>query len=349
VNLAAGNAPLAEVLASACAGALSWLGGWFLAFLWYQRRLMFLEHRQAVAMRSYLNDLEAAEHEAREVVRLTSLYEQLRDWAEIIAWTIHRPEGPTVAHPAALTRSDEPPPGPIAMRCAWVEPSTDMVAQAAARLAKNVLAPGWLSGLYAQLAQRSMHALKLAGGANRADPNPDPDRVLSHPSPRGRLLRDLEAGRFAGEWLAEVRGQAAALVDATALDELFERIEDVAPDRFTFEILPRGAASSRSEWFTTSLWTPPARVAGAGRVKETMIWGPRSWAVPSDAISEGVSWQSNCLLHGTETTIGVIRVDISDPHGYDELALFDAADRAASRSLSGLVAAEVSDVLGEVG
>jgi hypothetical protein len=73
---------------------LVWLLGSLWVFVRFQRHVFQLLYRYNRTLWAYRNALQAAVHHGHEVVRLASLYEQLRDWAEIIAWMIHRPEDP---------------------------------------------------------------------------------------------------------------------------------------------------------------------------------------------------------------------------------------------------------------
>jgi hypothetical protein len=72
---------------------LVWLIGWFVSFISYQRRVFQIQYEHDRRHHEYLNAIVQAEHAATETVRLASLYDQYLDWAAVIAWMVHHPEG----------------------------------------------------------------------------------------------------------------------------------------------------------------------------------------------------------------------------------------------------------------
>lgn len=306
-----------------------WFVGWALAFFDYHRRVLALEHDQAKALYDYLTAVRRAEHDAHETVRLTSTYDQLRDWADIVSWLVHRPEG-HIPSPARGTTDELP--HPAALRPAVGEADAESLTRTAARIGRDVFACGWLGGLYATRAAASMLALKLRGGGDPEAPDPDPDRDLSFPAPRHRLLADVSVGRYADAWRDGVRRVAAETVAALPPADVVPGVDELPPaatvpasratrqptGAFLAAILP-GADGATKEMFSTSLWTPQARIAGAGEVARSFTWQPQALV---GAARERVTPQSTPSREGQDLEILTLRVDTSQSHHFGDLVLF---------------------------
>jgi hypothetical protein len=267
---------------------LVWLIGWFVSFISYQRRVFQIQYEHDRRHHDYLNAIVRAEHDAGETVRLASLYDQFLDWAAVIAWMVHHPEGRFVE-----VEDDElpkPEQAPLALRVAEGELSLETLRRTSAVIGRGVFGPGWLGGLYGEFARASIEALKHELGLPPDAPDPDPDRDLSGSPPPRRFIRyQVEGGVHAASWHERVRTQVDAALAEVPPGELFERVHgmtegDQIPDipaaEFLADVVP--VSSDGYPTLMHHTWTTEAQFNGPAKVARSVVWAPYKPATPSE-------------------------------------------------------------------
>jgi hypothetical protein len=257
--------------------AIIWLVGWFVSFIEYQRKVFRIQYEIDRRHRDYLNAIRRAENDALETVRLASLYDQYLDWAEIIAWMVHHPEGRLDAsdHPAL------PPPigSPLAMRVAEGIPSEETLQRTSAIVGRDVFSRGWLGNLYRSYSHSAIASLKHNLGLPDEAPDPDPDRDLSQPSPRAHVRDQVASGGLASGWHERVRQQVDTALAALPPDELFQEVQALHEhgrmegDATTFlsDPLPQ---EGRPTALLQSVWRAEALFARPYDVDQATLWAP---------------------------------------------------------------------------
>jgi hypothetical protein len=307
---------------------LLWLGGSLWAFMRFQRRVFQLLYRYNQAIWTYRDALQRAEHHGHEVVRLASLYEQLRDWAEIVAWMIHRPEGP----PARAGKRSDPfgdSVHPLALRLAIGQSTSASLTRVSATAARSLFARGWLGALYTRYAQQVMAELKVERGLDETAPGFDPDAEVADPK-RDPLLQAIREGRPAEGWRAEARTGVTGQLAATDPRELFPQVsvagedsDELPADDFLADLLPSPDDDQWRQSLVTSLWSPAALVNRTHEVREAALWLPAGLAAPST--SALVRYPTGRGSSGSDSyTIQTIRVDLTADCPFDQLSIFGA-------------------------
>ena len=308
---------------------LVWVGGSLWAFIRFQRHVFQLLYRYNRALWSYRNALQGAVHHGHEVVRLASLYEQLRDWADIAAWMIHRPEGPAER---GRERSEpfEQAVHPRALRLATGRATAGSLTRVSAMAARSLFAQGWLSTLYARYAEEVMAELRLARGLDEHAPGFDPDADVADPK-RAPLLTAIREGRPARGWRRQARTEVTRQLAATDPRELFPLVtavgrdtDDMPADTFLGDLLPPASDNWRQS-LTTSPWSPEALVNRRQLIQEAVVWLPAGLPAPPEVV------RHPCGEAGSRSdsyTIQALRLDLTAPCPFDQLAIFRPA-RAA--------------------
>jgi hypothetical protein len=284
LDLTAGAATAIGVTA-----ALLWAVGSVIAFMKYQRQMFQIEHAADRSVHSYVEAVFSARHNAAELLRLSSMYDQFRDWGEIIGWVVHHPGGLEQGgrdggafrdeRTAAAVRS------PAALKVGVGEPSQDLLVGVTSRAARETFSAGWMMQLFERYRASSVAAVRQLTGLDDAAPDPDPDRDLAPPATRRVLLDHLATGRFSLEWRNELRAGIVGVLselDPTALfatvqlepeEEGVEAPREPVAD-FLAGLVP-GAGSVDA--LSPSLWTPQARVERRNEVEETLLWMPEAF------------------------------------------------------------------------
>jgi hypothetical protein len=303
---------------------LLWMVGWLAAFIRFQRTVFQLLYRHRLEVDERTTALRAAEHNGREIVRLGAVYEQLRDWGEIIAWLLHRPEGKM-----ALSGDEAAPfvatPRPYALGLAVGHTTRSSLARVSSIAARTFFRRGWLGSLSVRYIHQTMAELKLALGLDESAPDLDPDVEVAHPK-REPILRDLREGRPAEAWLAELRSLLAGQLAEADPQELFPEVAVIARDArpwaataFLEEVLPTSQEAGAGQ-LSPQIWTPEARMLAAHRITETMVWSPPGIR---KAVDPTVTRPTLSEASGTDTyTMQVIRVDTAAPCRSDALMVF---------------------------
>lgn len=283
-----------------------WLVSWTLVHLRYRRRVLWLEHRQAVAMQSYLNELEGARNDAQEMHRLSSAYIQYRDWAEILSWMVRRPEGSGVA----LEDAAAVDPGldvPRSFRVAQAESSSTKIEEAVAAAGRKSFFPGWLSNLYSSYLDAAKIDLRRHLGSGADEGEIDPDRDSFYGRDRRFVLEKVADGGYGKSWVRRIHSSVVGHLAGTTADELFDRIVPLGieggsgsgardrvkgPSDFLQEIVTDAEAAGarkqedeavNAQPFAPDVLTNRAQMDGAAKVEETYLWfsGARPKSVAS--------------------------------------------------------------------
>jgi hypothetical protein len=303
-----------------------WLIGSVLAFMAYQREMFRIAHAAERGIHSYTEAVYNARHDAVELLRLSALYDQLRDWAEIIGWMVHHPGG---AEGDRHVADEDPPPveTPAALRVGVGRPSADMLMGATLRAARVEFRVGWLTKLFERYRTSSMAAVKLLAGLGDTAPDPDPDRDTVLPPTRLSLLEHLAEGRFSQEWRDEVRAGVVGVLKDLDPTALFSTVrvengedEDAgtmeAAEDFLSGLVP---SMGSTDALSPSLWSPMARVERRDTVAETLLWIPEGLA-SSDA-ADRVQRLPVDPVRALDQHFAVeaIRLDLSEPCTPDSL------------------------------
>lgn len=311
--------------------------GWLLSFLGYQRRIFRIRHEYDRRHHAYLAAIDCVEHEAQETVRLASLYDQFLDWAGIIAFMVHRPEGELKkASPRAVDRGI---PTPFAMRVVEGIPSQDTLRRSSAVVGRVVFGRSWLSTLYGKYARASMEQLKRQLGLDVDARDPDPDRdITGSPAPRFYLRHEVESGAQAHLWYDEVRAQVHEELLRLPPHEVFGSLvsldrEGPSPPASATEFLSDGIPSMENHDRTALLdiiWTDDAIVESRdpARVSRSFVWAPDHLLEPTERRKKRVEHrpvEPIRLVSGT-FMISVIRCDASEGSPATDLRIFGTAE-----------------------
>lgn len=301
---------------------------WYFTYVRYERRMEYFRHQQDLAVHRYGCAVEATAHAAQEHLRLVSAYEQYRDWAEIISWMAHRPEGPEPWNVAPPKEAEETV-QPLALRVAQAEPSAEALNGAVARCAKKTFSRTWLSGLYELYESRALGKLVSTLGAVEDEVTIDPDRDVHTASSRDFILRHIREGKSAGEWRESVLQTVVRSLREIPVDELFDtvRLADGSAEAQQPQASPRGFFAPLSETsedarFSATVFSHEARLAGRDMVDRVDMWvvgddrdiGPGIQVHESDSDERATSFQ-----------VARVRVDSSTSCTTDDLCVLSAA------------------------
>jgi hypothetical protein len=308
--------------------ALVWLVGWFVSFISYQRRVFQIQYEHDRRHHEYLNAIVRAEHDAGETVRLASLYDQYLDWAAVIAWMVHHPEGRF-----ARVEDDQlpnPEQAPLALRVAEGEPSVETLRRTSAVIGRGVFSRGWLGGLFGEYARGSIEALKHELGLPPDAPDPDPDRDLAGSPPPRRFIRNqVETGSHAARWHERVRSQVDAALADVPPGDLFERVrgttdEDQIPDipaaEFLADVIP--VASDEHRTLMHQTWKTEAQFDRPAKVARSVVWTPSKLTSPSgNGIDTRTSIPADGGMAGT-FVLAAIRCDVTEGSPVSDFDIF---------------------------
>jgi hypothetical protein len=312
-----------------------WLVGWFISFVRYQRRIFQIQYEIDRRHRDYLNAVARVEHDAVETVRLASLYRQFLDWAAIIAWMIHHPEGKLERRQG--TELPNPAQAPFALRVAEGVPSEDTLQRTSAIVGRGIFSRGWLGGLYGSYAKESIRVLKHQLGLPDEAPDPDADRDLSSPSPRAFIRSQVQSGIHAPGWHARVRGHVDDALAGLAPGELFERVrglteEDLIPEGQASTFLADAAPTSgvHEHHLLPHLWRNEAQYAKPFEVTRSVLWAPPQVA---ETVGEKTELRPSALADEALAgafVLAVVRCDVTDGSPVDHFAVFRQAAEAVT-------------------
>lgn len=314
------------------ASLLVWLIGWFVSFISYQRRVFRIQYEIDRHHRDHLAAIVRAEHDAKETVRLTALYEQFLDWAAIIAWMVHHPEGRIPQRVGASLQ--KPAEQPLAMSVAEGIPSEETLQRTSAIVGRDVFSRGWLGTLYRSYSAASIAALKHRLGLPEEAADPDPDRDLADPPPR-RFIRDqLVTGVHASAWHERVRNQVDSSLTALGPDELFSHIDSGRPDDahgrasdFLAGALPDHGAGGMH--LLQQVWRHETLFSEPHEVDAVTLWAPVGLARGLDPHTVVRDSAPADEAIGGAFVLAVVRCDASEGSTVDQLAVFEPAPEPA--------------------
>jgi hypothetical protein len=323
-------------------GLLGWLFGWFWAYLKYRKALFRLVHQYDTERALYAHATEEAIHSAREVARLTDLYSQLVDWAEIVGWMVHHPWGRSLAF-------SDPMPGPGSLDATSL-PSAMSIGRASttdaqlnnlsARCVNRVFQRGWLTGLYGDLERREKERWAYEQACTPGDRQVDPDRDTPlMPTGARQLMLDLlrSGGAQNGNvehtvatieqfCVEQEPGDVFAVVEPLVVDEDMALARSEPLDTVLGRILPP-TTTGPEPFAGRRFFSAQGRVDQDNRVVESIVSAPR--ALIDDAPAEaGAAKVSTTEIElqvalGQPYVLKAIRLDRSQALEADKLALFD--------------------------
>ena len=212
----------------------------------HRRELVYLRPAQLMEQRQKAAD---------EFVRLSSVYQQLQDWAEILACALHRPLG----HVSQV--SEQPwatSVGALSFVSGIPKIDSDRMRRTTLSVMQHLATRGWLSRAYSR--QRTMILDKygeLAGGVSATDQSPEADNSLEcdvlarlpgltgeadiviYP-PRENLRSQFAEGTSARSYRTE---QVEALHKTVVTEDPYGMIESVSSDIIGLNEPPRNPAA----------------------------------------------------------------------------------------------------------
>lgn len=325
---------------------LLWLAKCTVSYLLYERRIFALQHQLEVGLHRQLNDLSRVEHAAREFGRLQGMYTQYLDWAEVLSFISHHPEGPKAIEPT--DRGELPSVvRPKAVEIGIGRISEDHSMQLVARVAQQRFGRSWLNDLYSQYEDTAMTRWRLRMNASgSADPNSD----TSARGSRHFLLTEVHSGRLADDWLERLTDSVRVSVGEDKPSELFQRVDLLAQGGeilnsdpmvtalFFDNIIPLAdedfEAAQNPRRFKPSYWTDVARLEReVTPLPDTFVWVPSGIEGKALAViaPERVKELEMETLDGS-LRISALRIDVSAEISSQDLSLFEPSeDLAPSR------------------
>lgn len=277
-----------------------------IAFL-HLRKQFQAAHKSNLAWAAYENARAAAEHEAEELVRLSTALGEYDDWAPMIGWIVHQGvagDDKLAADPVDLAEMARP----WAFGVAEAVVDDQRLGHLAARIGRRCFRSGWLSALYARTSADVMAdvAFDRGFGPDTAAPSPEVDAPA-----RRRLRTSLVDGLALRSLITEIQGST---VDHTAdmpLADLFSAVLPVAGEAMAIgDFLGAVEVGVEQSRFNRRLWT-----AESGFPKVPVVGV--HWT-SGDALLEP-AWL--CSDAKTITALAV-RVEVSAPIRWSELSLF---------------------------
>ncbi|WP_394362058.1 hypothetical protein [Amycolatopsis sp. SB7-3] len=299
----------------------------------YGLRLWLSDARGFVRLTTDYEDAHrAAEHEAAELIRLTTACAEYQEVAMTIAMVTHSGCGgaamPTVTPVdlAALSR-----PWAFGLATAEIDPST--LARLTAIVGGRTFTGGWTSGLYAETVAKSMSALKFDRGLDKADPRPDPD---TEPAARRALWTDLRKGLAEEILVGEIRAHVIEELPGQRLEELFPTVSPVGGEPTSVISFFTGLQATSEGTFNTRYWN-----AGSGYravANATQVWLPEALGADHTATSTPIGSPD---LAEEPVTAHSARLDATPPIVWSDLALFACEPLIEESS--------VTEIVGDVG
>jgi hypothetical protein len=299
--------------------ALSILGGAAAAvalFSRYLRRQFQIAHEYAVQLEAYRTALVAAEHEARELLRLEAACAEFDDWATVLATVLHRPGG-SVAPPPPDSVTLAALPAPLALGLAEATADTRRAQRLAARVGRDHFRRGWLTALYTGVVADAMRGLKYDDGVDDSEPDPDPD---SDARARARLRTGVADGTSAERFGRDIRRVVDDHLETLPPAELFSeviRTDDTLvddPGAFLAEICSPPSGPD-TESFSQRLWVRRAH-------RLTVHDEPTVWLSSQLHDSDARPLRPAPGHDRAVLAFRAIRFDATEPAHWADLALF---------------------------
>ncbi|MFC3448399.1 hypothetical protein [Amycolatopsis speibonae] len=283
----------------------------------YGLRLWLSDARGFIRITTEYEDAHrVAEHEAAELIRLTTACGEYQEVAMTIAMVTHSgcdgTAAPTVT-PADLAAL----PRPWAFGVAAAEIAPPTLARLTAIVGGRAFVGGWISALYEGIVAKSMSALKFDRGLAKADPLPDPD---TEPAARRALWTDLRKGAAEELLVEEIRAHVIDELPGQRLEELFPTVSPVDGEptpAISFFTGLRATGETGEGTFNTRYWN-----AGSGYravTNATRVWLPEALGPEHTATSTPIGSPD---LAEDPVTAHSARLDATPPIVWSDLALF---------------------------
>jgi hypothetical protein len=287
----------------------------------------------------------AARAEAREVLRLDTVYTALLDWSEIIAWLVHRPEDAALTDRPATSAADDVP-RTYALRVGEGEADPAQVTYLAGRVGTEMITKGWLSSLFRRYDEAAARERRLTRGRPETSIDAVSDAQEADEI-RGELLalvRDGAQGRaMLAEFFESVTRQVRAIGATTVYPTVRETLVRLTREAthavgLSKDPPPPGentvTTTQSSAAFLADLAPPsdaPVELSPvnwpvdeihdeAATVNLCQVWLPESVSVDLPPFAERVV----TLAHadGARLTLSSFRLDLTHPGEADALSLF---------------------------
>jgi hypothetical protein len=319
-----------------------------------ERDLAMVEARRRATMR-------AVRRWPGEAHRLTSVYEILSDWSEIIGYMIHHPFGTAVTPTAAPVDDLRTP---EAFRSADSRPSERHMKDLRWKVQDTVFPPGWLTALYLSVYRESMRSVPAASPGQPVDADtapssplpPDEDDLpvpgasaapggtekpgLDRWNARHRLLRDFRRSRCARTAQETVSSRIRQALRGYPPEELLPVVgvpSRVAgqPDRvmpaldFLLALAPKSTEGAPCSPFSSRAFTENGQVDGRNAVERVWLWCPATTL--SGEESAGIREHAAVTVAFDDPTVDrayriqVTRLDVSFNCDPADLAAFGSA------------------------
>lgn len=165
---------------------------------------------------------EKAVHAAREVLRLSSLYEQLQEWTEVLGWIVHKPWAVTTKVGSEVDEARNAPLGLAAMQVVITPPDPERVRGLGLRARRQITRSGWLGHVWASMSRSAYQTARVRMGLDPEKELPSPEDDDPTAVAVRRIFRDeLRVGR-----LSEIVRYELAEAITQFLSEAV-RIEDI--------------------------------------------------------------------------------------------------------------------------
>ncbi len=295
-------------------------------YLWYCRDMFALEHRLRSSCSAFDEAFEAAYRATWEVHRLSSLYEQYLDWAEIIGWIVHHPWAPAEAESVDKRPHLDAARLPRAFRSAAGEVPVAQRDRLTAQFSESLFTSGWLTRTYLAVVHGTgvLHRGALPDDADLRAEFDAPD-VPS--GARAVLLERFQSGRAPRERRTQ------------ALHELARFCRERDPSEVLGEIRPEGGETQPSgvvEYLTETLCDPDTTILDrsilrspqGNEVDAVDVWVPKTYLDRADLLPRGAkAFESDVQVEqGRSYLVELITMERTRPVRPSDLSLFAPAE-----------------------
>ncbi len=325
---------------------------YYRSFRRYVQTVNQAQYRVALSAHTFGQAVAAARQAAAEHTRLWAMYLQMRDWAEIQGWVLHRPWTPEPAPDATdAAKTAQPvreadPRVPTAYQDAVGTVGEETRSQLAARLAARVTRQGWASRVYLTSAAQGREAFNRSHGRRAEDAFGDADTDVPQAATGARadLLGGLASGAYARSATDEAVGEAVEFCAGLQPQEAFDRVQPSAddlevtsPDVFLTELVPEAGGLL---FLSPGLFDASAMPAQPHQVRRVWVRAPESVVTETlsqrrdapgtsrDGMDIGVS---SVDVSARRMLVQAVRLDETDPLDPLVLALFGVPGEDVTR------------------
>lgn len=294
------------------------------AFVVYLRQMFRLQHRIALENADYQAAMTNAIDAAGALIRLAAMHEQVQDWAQIIGWMLHHPEGDLKGHDgdAEVEIGFRTPASHNIGVARWEE---GVLRRLAAIVGRDLFGRSWLSNLFVRYRDDAMQRYKFEQGLDAGAPNPDPDWDPRSPGPRGYLLARLASREPGAAWTEETVGEIGQKLNAIDPNDLLDRVagvsDETTAEEFLYGILADRRSGGEAGDLALFLWSNDARFYNRQRVDRTMVWSSNPISHTFGEFDRGEVASTRVTRRAVHDVL-VVRMDQSAAVPYTDLALF---------------------------